>query len=52
MDYATAKITTLIADTKSGWNFIAFLTALLKATATEKSIWFGQRPLSPRRQSL
>lgn len=31
VNYATGRITTLIADTKSGWNFIAFLLVLLKA---------------------
>lgn len=36
VDYATGKITTLITDTKSGWHFIAFLTALLKAYGTRK----------------
>ncbi len=32
--YATGKITTLITETKSGWCFIAFLTALVKAYGT------------------
>lgn len=36
VDYASSKITSIIADTKSGWNFIAFLTALLKAYGNRK----------------
>ena len=36
VDYAKGKITTLITDTKSGWNFIAFLTVLLKAYGQRK----------------
>lgn len=36
VDYATGKITTLITGTKSGWNFIMFLTALLKAYGQQK----------------
>lgn len=36
VDYATGRITTMIADTKSGWNFIAFLTTLLRTYAGRK----------------
>ena len=36
IDYATGRITTLITDTKSGWNFIVFLIALLKDHGTRK----------------
>jgi len=36
VDYATGKITTTIADTKSGVNFLAFLVALLGAYAGRK----------------
>jgi len=31
VNYATGRITHTVADTKSGWNFIAFLVALLRA---------------------
>jgi len=31
VDYASGRIVHTVADTKSGWNFIAFLTVLLKA---------------------
>ncbi len=31
VDYATGRIVHTIAETKSGWNFIVFLTALLAA---------------------
>ena len=30
VDYATGRIVYTVADTKSGWNFIAFLAVLLK----------------------
>ena len=33
VDYATGRIVHTVADTKSGWNFIAFLVVLLKAYA-------------------
>jgi transposase len=33
VDYASGKITTLISDTKSGFQFIAFLTLLLRTYA-------------------
>lgn len=31
VNYATGRITSQVADTKSGWNFIAFLRVLLQA---------------------
>jgi len=36
VDYATGRITQTIADSKSGWNFLIFLTALVKAYAGKK----------------
>ncbi len=36
VDYATGRITQTIADSKSGWHFLIFLTALLKAYAGRK----------------
>ena len=33
VDYATGRIVQTIADTKSGWNFLLFLVALVKAYA-------------------
>jgi transposase len=36
VDYATGRITQTIGDTKSGWNFLIFLTALVKAYAGRK----------------
>jgi transposase len=36
IDYATGRITHTVADTKSGWNFLIFLTALIKAYAGRK----------------
>lgn len=36
VDYATGRIVHTVANTKSGWNFIAFLTVLLKAYAGRK----------------
>jgi transposase len=36
VDYATGRITQTIADSKSGWNFLIFLTALVKAYAGRK----------------
>ena len=36
VDYATGKITTTIADTKSGLNFIEFLAALVRSYAGRK----------------
>lgn len=36
VDYATGKITTTIADTKSGLNFLAFLTTLVRSYAGRK----------------
>ena len=33
VDYATGRIVYTVADTKSGWNFIAFLTVLLSTYA-------------------
>lgn len=36
VDYATGKIVYTLADTKSGWNFLVFLTALVKAYAGRK----------------
>ena len=36
VDYATGRITQVVADSKSGWNFLTFLTALLKAYAGRK----------------
>ncbi len=36
VDYATGKITTTIADTKSGLHFIEFLTALVRSYAGRK----------------
>jgi len=36
VDYATGKITQIIADTKSGVNFLAFLIALVAAYAGRK----------------
>ena len=36
VNYATGRITYTVADTKSGWNFIAFLIALLRTYAGRK----------------
>jgi transposase len=36
VDYATGRITQTIGDSKSGWNFLIFLTALVKAYAGRK----------------
>ena len=36
VNYATGRITYTVADTKSGWNFIAFLVVLLRAYAGRK----------------
>jgi len=36
VNYATGRITYTITETKSGWNFIAFLVALLKTYAGQK----------------
>lgn len=36
VNYATGRITCTVADTKSGWNFIAFLVVLLRAYAGRK----------------
>ena len=36
VDYATGRIVQTIADTKSGWNFLLFLVALVKAYAGRK----------------
>jgi transposase len=36
VDYASGKITYTVADTKSGWNFLAFLVALVAAYAGRK----------------
>jgi len=36
VDYATGRIVHTVAPTKSGWNFIAFLIALLKVYAGRK----------------
>lgn len=36
VDYATGQITTMVADTKSGWHFIAFLILLLQTYAGRK----------------
>ena len=36
VDYATGQIVQTIAETKSGWNFLVFLIALVKAYAGQK----------------
>ncbi len=36
VDYATGRITITVTERKSGWDFIAFLTALLAAYAGKK----------------
>jgi len=36
VDYATGRITQTIAGSKSGWNFLIFLTAVVKAYAGKK----------------
>ena len=36
VNYTTGRITCTVADTKSGWNFIAFLVVLLRAYAGRK----------------
>jgi len=36
VDYATGRITQTIADHKSGWDFLIFLAALVKAYAGQK----------------
>jgi transposase len=36
VDYATGRITQTIADSKSGWNFLIFLAALIQAYAGQK----------------
>jgi transposase len=36
VDYASGKITYAVADTKSGWNFLVFLVALVAAYAGRK----------------
>ena len=36
VDFATGRITHTVADTKSGWNFLAFLIALVAAYAGRK----------------
>jgi len=36
VDYATGRIVQTIADTKSGWDFLVFLMALVKAYAGRK----------------
>jgi len=36
VDYATGRIVQTVADTKSGWNFLLFLIALVKAYAGRK----------------
>jgi transposase len=36
VDYATGRIVQTIADTKSGWDFLVFLMALVKAYAGQK----------------
>lgn len=36
VNYATGRITYTVTDTKSGWNFIAFLVVLLRAYAGRK----------------
>lgn len=36
IDYATGRVIQSIADSKSGWNFLIFLTALVKAYAGRK----------------
>jgi transposase len=36
VDYATGRITHTVADTKSGWYFLVFLAALVKAYAGRK----------------
>jgi transposase len=36
VDYATGRIVHTVADTKSGWNFIAFLVVLLRTYAGRK----------------
>lgn len=36
VDYATGRIVHTVATTKSGWNFIAFLTVLLKNYVSRK----------------
>ncbi len=36
VDYATGRITQTIADRKSGWDFLIFLTALVKAYAGKR----------------
>lgn len=36
VNYATGRITQTVADTKSGWNFVAFLVVLLRAYAGRK----------------
>ena len=36
VNYVTGRITYTVADTKSGWNFIAFLVVLLRAYAGRK----------------
>lgn len=36
VNYATGRITYTVADTKSGWNFIAFLVVLLRTYAGRK----------------